>query len=84
VKKALSDKEDVPTEIFDHFKPSTAKWRYETIAICMHLLLKFRRIHEVYLQPEMFEHAQDKVFMKNVMLASKDATMWIFRLAIPM
>ena len=78
MKKALKDVPGVDGTLFDHFQATFAKWRYETIALTMHVLLKFREVHETHLQPFMFEHVQDRNTINNVMATSKDNTFWVF------
>ena len=78
VKRALRGTPEVDGTIFDHFRATFAKWRYETIALGMRVLLIYREVHEVHLQPWMFQQAQDKNFINEVMAASKDKNLWVF------
>lgn len=71
VKKALLST-DVDTTLLDHFEGSIAKWRYETIPLCMQALLRLRDICENHMQEVWFQHAQDKPFVQSVFRAAKD------------
>ena len=69
---------DIDPRIFEHFRATLAKWRYETICIVMRELLIFRRVCQEHISIELFANAQDKTFIQKVVLACKDADLWTF------
>ena len=68
----------IPAVLFEHFQATIAKWRYETIPICMRALDRWRHVLYDLLQEAWFENTQDKEFLKSVFKAAKDREMWIF------
>ena len=73
--KCLRGKE-VDVSVLDHFDASLAVWRYETVWSVFLQLLRVRLISEEWLQPEMFQHVQDRVMIDAAMAAAKSKELW--------
>jgi len=56
-------------KLLEHFTASVAKWRYETTDFALVSLIPLRLLCETCIRVELFTNAQDKEFIKEVILA---------------
>ena len=73
---ALRDRPDVDASVLKTFDGSFAKWRYETLAVNLKTLAKYRAICENHVTREWFQNVQDAHQLETVLLACADKEFW--------
>ena len=78
LQKALKARLPEVVDLLHSFTATTAKWRFATIIWCMESLAPLRNVCENFLCAELFQDAQEKVFIEDVLKACKDPSLWLF------
>ena len=78
VKRALLPRHPTLDVDLAHFTAGCAKWRFETIVVCLVQLTPLRPLCEHDMCEELFSNAQEKEFIKDFLKACRDKGTWCF------
>jgi len=78
LRKAWRGKVPHVDTLLGHFTAGTAKWRFATIIECLTQLSPLRKVCQTEMREELFQNAQEKAFIADVLKACRDIRLWLF------